>query len=77
MSKVKYVKKEIDENNAIRLYLLDYEGNEFVSILQDVQPEGGAPWESREQAQAWMDAFVAETETPDEVEIIEPEEITK
>ena len=55
---------EIDSQNVVRVW---DDANPTVTgapfFLQDVHPDGRA-WADREEAQAWVDAFIIELNTP-------------
>ena len=55
---------EIDSQNAVRIW---DDANPTATgapfFLQDVHPDGRA-WADREEAQAWVDAFIIELTTP-------------
>lgn len=62
---------EIDEHNAVRVWD-DGNPNENGAPfqLQDIHPDG-RPWVSRAEAQAWLDAFIAELLAPTKKELPE------
>lgn len=56
---------EIDQNNAVRVWD-DENPNEYGAPFQ-FQPDrpDGQPWADRAEAQAWVDAFIAELFIPE------------
>jgi hypothetical protein len=70
-------KVEIKDNNTIEVFDLDNPNENNAPFLrQDVHPDGRA-WESREEAQSWIDSILIEWAKPAEEPAEEPAEVVE